>query len=97
MFAAARAGEDFQASAGTLTFAPGQLTRTITVEVFGDATPEDEERFTVRLFNAVNAIIDDTEGVGVIQNDDARVSISSVALPESDASGGQTFVFTVSL
>jgi Ca2+-binding RTX toxin-like protein len=36
------AGQDYVAAAGTLTFAPGILTRTITVSVTGDATVEPD-------------------------------------------------------
>jgi Calx-beta domain len=34
------AGSDYQAKAGTLTFDPGQTTRTITVAVLGDQLRE---------------------------------------------------------
>src|SRR5262249_26395275 len=37
---AAYAGQDYVATSGTLTFAPGETTKTISVEILGDAVPE---------------------------------------------------------
>ncbi|NOX54112.1 MAG: hypothetical protein GXP27_06660, partial [Planctomycetes bacterium] len=92
----ARVGEDFLALEGTVTFAPGELTKTITVEVNGDTTPEPTETFNVRLTGAVNATIADDLAIGTILNDDAAVSIDDVADMEGD-SGSKTFIFTVTL
>jgi uncharacterized repeat protein (TIGR01451 family) len=46
---------DFTAVNGTLSFAPGQTTRTITVPVNGDTSPEPNETFFVNLANSTNA------------------------------------------
>ena len=59
------------ATSGTLTFAPGEQTNSITVQVKGDATPESDERFLVRLSNPTVASIADGEAIGTIKNDDA--------------------------
>lgn len=53
----ARAGEDFLSTSGTVTFAPGEQTQTIRVDVNGDTTPEGSEQFFVQLSNPVNASI----------------------------------------
>jgi len=63
-------GNDYYANSGTLTFTPGQTTKTITVQVRGDATSESTENFFVNLSNAVNAWLLDSQGVGTIYNDD---------------------------
>src|SRR5262245_3447575 len=55
---AAVAGRDYVATFGTLTFAPGELTKTITVQLIGDTTPEYNEVFSVTLSGASNALID---------------------------------------
>ena len=39
------AGEDDQATAGTLTFAPGETTKAVTVAVFTDSIAEPTETF----------------------------------------------------
>jgi len=68
---AALAGEDYIATSGTLTFAPGETTKTITVEVLGDTTPEPHEQFYMVLSPAsTNALIIQHTGGGVILDDD---------------------------
>jgi hypothetical protein len=46
----AMAGVDYEASTGTLTFAPGVTTLTISVPIIDDSAPELNETFTVTLF-----------------------------------------------
>lgn len=67
----AQAGSDFIATSGTLTFAPGEVTKQITVQVIGDTVQEDVEVFFVDLSNASGAVLGDPEGLGRIFNDDA--------------------------
>ena len=56
---------------GTLTFAPGETTKTITIEVFGDTEPEPDETFFVVLSNAsANVGISRGYGFGRIMADD---------------------------
>jgi len=66
----ALAGSDYTAASGTLTFAPGVTTQTITVLVNGDTALEPDEAFTVALSNPTNATIFDNSGTGTIDNDD---------------------------
>ena len=66
----ATAGEDYVAKAGTATFAAGQTSLTITIDVVGDEVPEPDETFHVDLGNAVGAIIANARGTGTILNDD---------------------------
>ncbi len=66
----AMSGADYQAVSGTLSFAPGQITRTITVPVNGDDTPEANETFFVNLSNPTNGVIADAQGQGTITEDD---------------------------
>jgi hypothetical protein len=67
------AGGDYVATSGTLTFAPGETSKTITVDVNGDTDVEGDETFTVVLSNPSNAIVSVNQGIatGTIQNDDA--------------------------
>jgi hypothetical protein len=55
----------------TLTFAPGETSKSVTVVVNGDTTNEPNETFFVNLTNPVNATISDNQGLGTILNDDA--------------------------
>ena len=65
----AAAGEDYVAASGTLTFAPGETTKTITVVVKGDKQKEADETFSVNLFGAFGALILDGQGLGSILDD----------------------------
>src|SRR5262245_7717327 len=66
----AQASRDYEAAAGTLTFAPGETSKTITIAVQGDKQVEASETFFVNLSGAVNADIGDGQGLGTILNDD---------------------------
>ena len=54
----ARAGSDYTAAAGRLTFAPGVSERTITVAVADDTAPEVPEMFRLSLSEPTNAVLD---------------------------------------
>ena len=66
----AQSGGDYAHKSGTLIFAPGQKTRTVTVLVNGDTVVEQDETFSVKLSRASNAFIKDGRGIGTIFNDD---------------------------
>jgi len=62
---------DYVARTGTLTFAPGETTKTITIEVKGDNKREADETFYLDLFgNSGNALFTRNRGIGTILNDD---------------------------
>lgn len=61
---------DYTATAGTLVFAPGELSKTIDVVVKGDQTTERDEDFFVNLSAAVGATIADPQGRCLILTDD---------------------------
>lgn len=94
---ATTANGDFNVAVGTLTFAPGETTKTFSVDVNGDEAPELDETFVVDLQNATNAGIEDARGVGTILNDDSPIiSISDVTVAEGD-NGTTTATFAVTL
>jgi hypothetical protein len=64
------AGTDYLATSGTLTFAAGQTTKTITVTVNGDTAVEPTETFSVTLSTPSAATIAKATGAGTITNDD---------------------------
>ena len=68
------AGNDYTATSGILTFAPGVTSRTITVTVTGDTMLEPHEMFSVNLSNAVNAAIARASATGTITNDDGALT-----------------------
>jgi hypothetical protein len=67
----AKSGEDDVAKTGTLTLAPGETTKTFTVEVKGDSKKEADETFYLDLFGfSSNALFNRNRGIGTILNDD---------------------------
>ncbi len=69
----ATAGEDYTATSGTLTFAPGETAKTVTVAILDDAIDEGKETFVLRLSNPKGAYLRGIhrEAKGVVRNDDA--------------------------
>src|SRR5262249_32057325 len=93
----ATANSDYQATSGTLTFAPGETSRTYTVLVYGDRVAEPEEYIATTLSNPTSAHIGEGSGaLGQILNDDASASVSDVSTVEGH-SGTKTLGFTVML
>ncbi|MFM8635388.1 MAG: S8 family serine peptidase, partial [Planctomycetia bacterium] len=98
----ATAGSDYAAQSGPLSFAPGETSKTILVDVIGDTTYEPNETFSIILSGASsNARIQTASAVGTITNDDPQpppvtptLSISSVSASEN--TGSFTFVVTLS-
>ncbi|WP_447002194.1 Calx-beta domain-containing protein [Saccharothrix isguenensis] len=68
--ATAVAPGDYAATAGTVTFAPGETSKLVIVPVVGDTVDELNETFTVTLAAAGGAAITDAVGVGTIVDDD---------------------------
>ncbi|MDA1014629.1 MAG: hypothetical protein O3A00_09280 [Planctomycetota bacterium] len=68
---ATTANNDYQSAAGTVTFAPGETSKTVTVTIVGDNTQESDETFGVNLGNAANATIADGAALGTILDDDS--------------------------
>jgi hypothetical protein len=93
----ATTGSDYQAAGGTLTFAPGQTSKTVTVLVNGDRLPESNESFSVTLGSPTNATIADGQGLGTIVDDEPRVSISDVTKAAGKKNQTTQFTFTVTL
>jgi hypothetical protein len=93
----AASGSDYLAASGTLNFAPGETSKTITVNVHGDRLAEPNETFFVNLSNPTHAVISDMQGIGTILDNEPRISIGDVT--KSEGKNGQTtlFTFTVTL
>lgn len=75
---------DFTGRSGSLTFAPGQTSKTISLAVKGDSAVEPDEQFTVLLSKNINATLAKPTGVITIINDDS-VPFSSTSLATSSA------------
>ncbi|MCZ8324668.1 MAG: putative Ig domain-containing protein [Sphingomonadaceae bacterium] len=87
---------DYTSTSGTLTFTPGQTTRTITVPVIGETVPEANDTFFVNLSGATNATISDNQGLGTITNDDVPVIVSPASLPNGTVAAPYSQTLTAS-
>lgn len=82
----ASAPSDYGETSGTLTFAPGETGKTVSVPVNGDTLVEPDETFLVNLANASGATIADGQGVGTIVNDD--VALATLTVQKSGSGSG---------
>ncbi len=62
---------DYKAAQGLLTFAPGETTKKISIEVLGDNAYEVNETMNLNLFQATGATIADNLGIGTIVSTDS--------------------------
>ena len=94
----ATAGLDYQTASGTVSFAPGETSKPITITIIGDTLDEANETFFVNLSNPVNGVIVDNQGQGTINDNDPTpsLSINDVTVAEGDSSTTPA-TFTVTL
>ena len=83
----------------TLTFNPGDITKTISIDVTGDTVDETDETFFVQLGNPSTGIFfSQDSGTGTIVDDDGLPSLSIADTTVSEGnSGTKTTTFTVTL
>lgn len=63
-------GTDFQFTSGSLTFAPGETSKTVAVTIIGDLTKEETEKFFFGIGDVVNATGPTSNATGTITDDD---------------------------
>ncbi|HEX5801306.1 MAG TPA: Calx-beta domain-containing protein [Gaiellaceae bacterium] len=73
----ARAGLDYLARVGTLSFAPGEKTKTVAVTIVDDAAVEPAETFSLGLGNPTNAAISKSRGTATIEASDSVAATPS--------------------
>jgi chitinase len=79
------AGSDYNATSGTLTFAAGETSKTITVAVRGDTAVEGAETFRVLLSNPSGATLANGTGTGtIVDNDQPPPTSSPVTFTKGD-------------
>src|SRR3981081_1140800 len=98
----ARAGGcDYAASSGTLTFAAGETSKVIHVQVTGDSVVEANETLTLSLSSPNGAPIAHGSATGTIVNDDTAplptLSIADSSFAEGSAAAPGHGAFTVTL
>jgi CSLREA domain-containing protein len=100
---AAKAGLDYVAAAGTVSFAPGELTKSFDVRLVNDPTDEEAQAFNVTLSNPAGGVAlggNSTAAVNILDDDRIPSAFldpdSSPLVTEGDA-GTTPAVFTVRL
>ena len=93
--AMATSGTDFTAASGTLTFAAGDSSKTVSVATMDDSDHENDETFTLALSSPTGATLGDATATGTINdNDDAPPPLTAEFLDVPAAHDGAT-AFTV--
>jgi Calx-beta domain/FG-GAP-like repeat len=91
-------GDDYTHKNKELSIPAGTLSKTFEVSVVGDKIDEDKEKFFVDLSSPVNAVLDDAQGKGTIEDNDdkSKLSIKNVKKDEGDKKT-KKFTFDVKL
>jgi fibronectin-binding autotransporter adhesin len=84
----AAAGSDYTAGSGTVTFTPGQVSKTVSVPIAGDSDVEPDETFTVALSNPAGTRIAGSPGTGTITNDDQPPPVTTPPAETPQPSAG---------
>ena len=103
----ATAGGDYTATSGTLTFAPGETEKTVSVAIIDDEVEDSGETFRLVLSSPTNAVLADSEATGTIHTeamDDhpadtattGMVAVGGTATGEIDRAGDRDW-FAVTL
>jgi beta-glucanase (GH16 family) len=89
-------GEDFVPTAGSITFAPGEATATISVEIIIDDYLEEDEQFRVVLTESQNGLFLDgiQQSIGTIRNDDTAIQVTTEGYVSADSYAGKTLVWS---
>ena len=103
--AGATQDEDYAGTSGTVTFTPGQTTKTVTVQVTNDDVSEDTEFFGFRISAPQGADLrgqrsEDVADVGLLDDDPRGVAIGPTSISLDEPASGETAVagaYTVKL
>ncbi len=94
----AQSGKDFTAASGTLSFAPGEIRKTVRVSTTSDSAYEWNELFYLRVSNPTNARLNSSRGylraTGTIVDDDPPPTVS---ISDGSATEGGKVEFKISL
>ena len=84
----ASSSSDYDSTSGTLTFAPGETSKTISVPIHGDTTYEGNETFTLQLTDGQFATPTSLNATGTINNNDTQPSISIADKSQNEGNSG---------
>ena len=86
--ATATANSDYTATPGTLTFAPGEINKTVSIPVIEDVLGEPDETFAFSLSSPRNAILGEPAHttITILANDTLAFSAAGYSAQENGAS-----------
>jgi hypothetical protein len=73
----ASAGSDYSTRTGTLTYTPGQTSKSVAVPILGGTVPEPTETFFVNLSGATDATIATAQGTATINDNDGTMTVTA--------------------
>ena len=82
--ASATAGSDYESAAGTLTFAPGETSKSIAVTIHGDLDEELHETFLVNLTVPTAAVVADGQAVVTVEDEEGCASTNLLQNPRAE-------------
>ena len=89
----ASSGSDYTAASGSITFAAGETSRTITVAIIDDSTEEDDETLTLTISNPSGAEISDGAATGTITDSEPVPLTARFSNVPSSHDGSSEFTF----
>ena len=94
----ATAGSDYTATSGTLTFSPGQTSKTFSVSIINDSTPEPTETVNLTLSSPVNAALESpsTAVLNILDDDLPTVYFSQSSYSVNENAGSATITVNLS-
>lgn len=96
----AAAGSDFHAVAGSLSFQPGEMVKTLLVDIVDDSLSETDEWFQMLLSNPAGATLGDAVGAALIGRSDGQAvsqpQITSQPIFVSEADAATHFIVQLS-
>ncbi|MEL6477044.1 MAG: Calx-beta domain-containing protein [Pseudomonadota bacterium] len=101
--ATARAGEDYTARSGVLSFAPGETVKTVEVPILSDGTPEFNEAFSLVVTPrgaaaaAVGNAAGDGAGLAIIRDDDHSAVLPAISVEFAEGNTSSEAQFTLRL
>ncbi len=91
----ATAGSDYTTASGKLTFAPGETTKTVSVDIEDDSVEDNGEAVNFTLSNASGAVFDDSTAVGTIRDPEESSSPLTAEFQQVPESHDGTNIFTI--
>ena len=84
----ARSGDDFRFTAETVVFAPGEQSKTIAIDVFGETVPEADEAFYVDITSVAGATVRHGRATATLLSDEIPLYVGQTVINEG--SNGRT-------